>query len=171
MLFPNKIRIMVIEVSSQGLAALLAEHLKGVTMSQLNTQWYRLLCLMTVAILLAGCNSSERPLATNSPSATATLLPNPVELATPTNAAPSVSPTPIPLTSGPFKMVLPIDEITTGTVESLISTSDGSLWLVTREKIVRIQENEAAVYLSDYPGSFAGVDDLGRVWVVSEDTS
>ena len=68
-------------------------------------------------------------------------------------------------------MVLPIDAITTDTVESLISTSNGSLWLITREMIIRILENEPEVYLSDYPGKFVGLDDLGRVWVVSEDTS
>ena len=162
---------MVNEVSSQGLDALLAEHLKGVIMSRLVTHYYCIFFLLLTAFLLAGCTSSEIPGSTISPSAIATLLPNPVELATPTNVAPSVSPTPNSLTSGPFKMVLPIDAITTDTVESLISTSNGSLWLITREMIIRILENEPEVYLSDYPGKFVGLDDLGRVWVVSEDTS
>jgi len=140
-------------------------------MSRSNTPCYRIFCFLLTAVLLAGCMSSEIPGSTISPTATATYLPTPVALATSTKAAPTESPTTVPLTSGPFKMVLLIDEIMTGTVESLISTSDGSLWLITREKIVRIQENEPEVFLSDYPGEFAGVDDLGRVWVVSEDTS
>lgn len=131
----------------------------------------KLFSLIIVALmLLAGCKpgnieeSTELPTGTPSSSPTETHLPPPL-------ITESATPIRVNITSGPFKMVIPLAEIVTGSVESLSSTSDGSIWLITHKEVVRILENDLDVYLDYYAGQFVGADSKGRVWIVSEDTS
>lgn len=124
--------------------------------------------ILPVVIILSGCNASVpremEPGITDTP----TVVDSPI-------ISPSVTPTEIVeesaqvgLSSGPFKEVLQLDEILTDEVESLISTSDGSIWLFTRQEILKIDETGSLIFLEHYSGKFVGVDTSMRVWVVSE---
>jgi hypothetical protein len=91
----------------------------------------------------------------------------PIRIDTPTpgsplNAAPA---------SGPFKMVIPIDEVLSGTVESLVSAADGTVWLITEQEIAKIIDTTLTVYLTGLAGKMAEIDSAGRVWVVNEDAT
>jgi ligand-binding sensor domain-containing protein len=66
-------------------------------------------------------------------------------------------------------MVIPVDEALSGTVKALVSTADGTLWLITEQDIAKIVGTTLTVYLTGIAGEIAGIDSIGRVWVVNED--
>ena len=109
-----------------------------------------------------------------SPTAAPAYTPTPETAAKP-SPSPETGPTAEPpgdtTTIGPFRSVIAVSELLPGAVVHLATSSDGSLWLGTDQGVARIQDGTPTVYLSGYAGTLAGVDDVGRVWVVSEDTS
>jgi hypothetical protein len=105
------------------------------------------------------------------PTDTPVILPTPTGIPTPVYTPTSGSPLDTAVTSGPFKMVIPVDEVLSGTVESLVSTADGTLWLITEQDIAKILDTTLTVYLTGIAGEVAGIDSTGRVWVVNEETT
>jgi ligand-binding sensor domain-containing protein len=54
-----------------------------------------------------------------------------------------------------------VNQVIAGTTRSLITTEDGSLWLTTDKRVVKITDMGLSVYLSDMVGKIAGVDSSG----------
>lgn len=138
------------------------------------------LCTLIVfAILAAGCQPAVTQVSTIAPevipgptrspmpasTATPTITPSPVFTQTP---AATQTDTPV---SGPFRKVVFVDEVLPGTVESLVATADGTLWLITDQGVARLVDTTWQVYLASFAGEIAGIDPEGRVWVVNEDAS
>jgi streptogramin lyase len=126
-----------------------------------------LFTLVTISLLSIGCNFPVF----QTPTETATSIPSPSNTPeqTPTKTL-EILETP-PITSGPFNLVAIVNQVIAGTVDSLITTEDGSLWLTTDKGVVKIADMGLSVYLSDMVGKIAGIDSSGRVWVVNEDMS
>jgi hypothetical protein len=141
--------------------------------------------LLVLAILSAGCQpaamqvSTVTPITVTSstdalvpmPTATPSILSTSAMIQTPASTVtPGSSLITVP-TSGPFRMVSPVDEVVSGGVQALVSTADGTLWLITEQDIAKIVGTTITVYLEDISGEIAGIDALGRVWVVNEDAA
>jgi hypothetical protein len=69
-----------------------------------------------------------------------------------------------------FRPVTPADEVFGG-IEAVRSAPGGGLWAITEEGIAKLEDGTWNLYLSDYTGELAGIDDAGRIWVLSEDGS
>ncbi|MEA3441033.1 MAG: two-component regulator propeller domain-containing protein [Chloroflexota bacterium] len=141
--------------------------------------------ILFIAILVVACSPDSSPgvrptLAideTATPTASATVEPTIIPTSTPSSAlkpgATPVSPTPtVPVTdTGPFHKVMAIDDIPADDIVDLHATSDGRLWLETVQGILKLQDTTWSPYLTEYKGEMVGLDDLKRVWLVSEDGS
>jgi hypothetical protein len=126
-----------------------------------------LFTLVTLALFSIGCNFPVL----QSPTETSTSIPSPTNTLEQTaTQTPEILETP-PITSGPFNLVAIVNQVITGTVDSLIATEDGSLWLTTDKGVVKVTDMGLSVYLSGMVGKIAGIDSSGRVWVVNEDMS
>ncbi len=126
-----------------------------------------LVTLASLALLSIGCNFP----ALQSPTETPTRLPSPSNTPEQTATETPEIPEATPIVSGPFTMVIFVDDVIAGTVDSLITTEDGVLWLTTDKGVVKITDSGLSIYLSGMVGKIAGIDSSGRVWVVSEDMS
>jgi hypothetical protein len=58
-----------------------------------------------------------------------------------------------------------------GRVTYLSHAPGGIQWLVTEEGVIRVQDGAGEVTLAGLSGILLGVDDVGRVWLMSEDGS
>jgi ligand-binding sensor domain-containing protein len=56
-----------------------------------------------------------------------------------------------------------------GEVRALHASADGALWLITDGGFATLRDTTWQVTRAELGGELAGVDDLGRVWVVSDD--
>lgn len=130
------------------------------------------LCLLiALALVLIGCRP-DNPQLPVAPSTNAPVI-VPLETDVPTlgSTEPIVNPTASPVYSGPFKLVEGMDENIAPSFDALLSTADGSIWLVTKEQVVKILDAKPVVYLQAYVGRIMGIDDGGRVWVSGEDAT
>ena len=94
------------------------------------------------------------------PSATATQTPiPPTETSTPT-----LVPTPVNITLGPFQAVAGLPAGTDDDNWRLYQSADGQLWFVGDSQIERFVDNGWQFYTT-YAGEFKGIDSSGRVWV------
>lgn len=68
----------------------------------------------------------------------------------------------------PFELVATLDEILPGSqVARLQPASDGSVWMITNQGIVRLSDSGWTVYLSKHEGHFVDIDTLGRAWSIN----
>lgn len=138
------------------------------------TTVFAVLSLLMISI---SCQITEKA----APLITASAPPNPTippaipstqaVIATPTNPSTAVPSLTTGINSGPFRLVAYVDEVLSGNFKELVSTSDGTLWLISDQGVAKIEGTVIKVYLADYEGTIAGIDAAGRVWVVNEDTS
>ena len=79
-----------------------------------------------------------------------------------------LTPTPTTTVQSPFEFVAALDEMLPGTDDRAYfrSASDGSIWSITNGGIARLTDSDW--YLSDYTGSFVGIDSLGRAWFIKQ---
>lgn len=127
--------------------------------------------LAALTILTTGCQQTTKTVSTATPPDTTDILSTRAVSPTPTNPSTPGTAIATATTSGPFRMVIPVDEILSGTPKSLVSTADGNLWLITDREIGKFSGTDLTVYLKDITGDVAGIDMMGRVWVVNEDTT
>lgn len=129
--------------------------------------------LVTIAMLSMGCRLTALQVPTVTPkvvpSPTLSLVPAPT--GTPFNLPTSTNPPNPDSTSGPFRMVNPVDEVLSGTFEALVSTADGTVWLITELGVARLVESTWTATLTSFSGKIAGIDSIGRVWVVNADAT
>ena len=84
---------------------------------------------------------------------------------------PSPTPTAEEITTGPFERVALVGEAFPGEPPALRMLPDGSVWLYDEQTVARLEDDGLEIVLSYIEGTLVGVDDFGRSWVVSEDTS
>jgi len=139
--------------------------------------------MLLIVFLLYGCQSTSGQVEKVTP----IIVPSPTKSIehTKTNymiPTQTITPTPIStetleppqltaLYSGPFKMIIPIKEALSGNLEGLVSTTDGSLWLVTDQDIGKIEGTTLTAHLTGYEGKIAGIDANSRVWMADNDFS
>ena len=136
--------------------------------------------ILLIVFLISGCQSISSLVATVTP----IIVPNSTKSIEPTisdSLIPSQSifptliitetlepPLPTTINSGPFKMIIPVNEVLSGNLEGMVETSDGSLWLITNQDIGKIEGTTLKAYLKGYEGKIAGIDANSRVWMVNE---
>jgi len=136
--------------------------------------------ILLIVFQISGCQSISSLVATVTP----IIVPNSTKSIEPTISdslipSQSISPTlvitetlepPLPtaINSGPFKMIIPVNEVLSGNLEGMVETSDGSLWLITNHDIGKIEGTTLKAYLKGYEGKIAGIDANSRVWMVNE---
>jgi len=75
---------------------------------------------------------------------------------------------PTTVVESPFKFVTTLDEILPGShTAKFWPASDGSVWMITNQGIVRLSDSGWTVYLSKHEGHFVGIDTLGRAWSIN----
>ena len=127
-------------------------------------------CLLIVyAILLEGCLADNAELPADSLTSLPLIVPLETEVPIAEKTEIAAAPTTPPVFSGPFMMVEGLDEDISPSFDALVSTADGTVWLITEEQVVKILDTKLGVFLEDYPGKIMAVDDMERVWVISED--
>ena len=136
----------------------------------------RLFCVLT----LIGCSSESIPstptspaatqipaTSTIAPTATAALLPTVALLPTFSFGNP-VAGAPTTVVESPFEFVAALDELLPGSISAYFRpTSDGSIWMIAHQGIVRLSDSSWTVYLPKHEGHFVGMDTLGRAWSIN----
>ncbi|MEA3339114.1 MAG: hypothetical protein U9R15_04025 [Chloroflexota bacterium] len=113
------------------------------------------------------------PTFTPIPTRAPTITPTPTLAPTFTPILRTPIPTPIleSATVGPFRSVAAVDDVLPGNFERLHASADGALWLITDQGVAKLVDDTWTTYLTDFVGALAGIDAIGRIWVVSEDTT
>ena len=151
--------------------------------------------LLALVTILVACVSTGEPTARPSPAKTAgtvstettvstvtsVVTPSPLPSRTPTQSpAPEPTATPVPSPTGAavstslsdlIRPVVRADEEAFAGDRRLHASPDGSLWLASDRSIARLEDEAWRWHLIDFSGQLAGIDALGRVWVVSDDTT
>ncbi len=111
--------------------------------------------------ITSACSPVTKPLVTSTPQETASSA----QIQAPTSApeTPAVGASP--------RQVVAIEDVVTGEIQRLQPMPGKGLWLITDESVAMFQDDAGSVYLPEFTGTLAGIDDSGRVWVVDEDTS
>lgn len=140
----------------------------------MKSKLFNLVSGLFCAATLIGCTSGSIPETPTSPPATQ--VPATSTIAPTSTAAPLPTLTTLPTFSfdnpvvaprtisgeSPFEFVATLDELLPGSISAYFwTTSDGGVWMITHQGIVRLSDSGWTVYLSKHEGHFVGMDTLG----------